>query len=51
MPHIKKNYQLVAFIVPDNADIHVDTALIQVFGSLDALGTQRRMQGVLSEKL
>ncbi len=50
MPHVNEDNQFVAFIVPDNADVHVDTAFKQIFGSLDAFGAQRRMNGVFSKK-
>ena len=50
MPHINEDNQFVAFIVPDNADVHVDAALKKVFGSLDAFGPQRRVHGVFGKK-
>ncbi len=49
MSHIKEDNQLIAFIVPDNADVRVDTALKQVFGLLDAFGSQGRVHGIFSK--
>ena len=45
--YIQKDDHFVAFVEPYDADIHVDTALKQVAGSLDALGTQRRVGWIL----
>jgi hypothetical protein len=48
---VQKEDQLVAFIVPDDADIHVDAALKQVLGPLDALGAQGWVHGIFGEQL
>ncbi len=50
MTYIQKDDQFVTFIEPYDADIHVDTALKQVGGSLNALCTQRGMGRILSQK-
>lgn len=47
---IQKDDHFVSFVEPYDADIHVDTALKQVAGSLDALGTQRRVGWILRQK-
>ena len=39
-----------AFVIPDNADVHVDAALKKVCGALDALGAQRRVGRIFSQK-
>lgn len=36
--HIDEDNHFVSFIIPDNADVHVDAALKQIPGALDALG-------------
>ena len=36
--NIDEDNHFVAFIVPDNADVHVDAAFKQIPGTLDALG-------------
>ena len=38
VPHIDEDNHFVALIVPDNADVHIDAALKQILGALDALG-------------
>lgn len=38
VPHIDEDNHFVALVVPDNADVHVDAALKQIPGILDALG-------------
>ena len=50
MAHIYQDNHFVAFIIPDNADVHVDAALEQVCGALNPLGTQRRMGRILRQE-
>ena len=50
MPYVHQDNHFVAFVIPDNADVHVDAALKKVRGSLDALGAQRRMGRIFSQK-
>ena len=50
MPYVHQNNHFVAFVIPDNADVHVDAALKKVRGSLDAFGAQRRMGRIFSQK-
>ena len=38
------------FIIPDNADVHVDAALEQVCGALNPLGAQRRVGRILRQE-
>lgn len=48
--YVQQKDEDVAFQPPDDADIHVDAALKQVIGSLNALGAQRRMGWILCQK-
>ena len=50
MPYVYQDNHFIAFVIPDNADVHVDAALEKVRGALDAFGPQRRMGGIFSQK-
>ena len=50
MPYVHQDNHFIAFVIPDNADIHVDAALEKVRGALDAFGPQRRMGRIFSQK-
>jgi hypothetical protein len=50
MAHIYQDNHFVTFIIPDNADVHVDAALEQVCGALDPLGAQRRVGRILRQE-
>ena len=51
MPDIHDDDHFVTLIIPDDADIHVDTALKQTRNALDAFGTQGGVQGVFCQQL
>ena len=50
MPYVYQDNHFIAFIIPDNADVHVDAALEKVRGALNPLGTQRRMGRILRQE-
>ena len=50
MPYIHQDNHFVTFVIPDNADVHVDAALKKVCGSLDAFGAQRRVGRIFGQK-
>ena len=50
MPYVHQDNHFVAFVIPDNADVHVDAALEKIHGALDAFGPQRRMGRIFSQK-
>ena len=51
MSHIDPNNHFVAFVIPDNADIHIDAAFKKIFSSLDAFGPQGRVKRVFGREL
>ena len=50
MPHIDQDNQRVPFIVPDDANVHIDAALEQILCALDAFGAERRMHGIFGKE-
>ena len=50
MPYVHHDNHFIAFVILDNADVHVDAALEKVRGALDAFGPQRRMGRIFSQK-
>ena len=50
MPYVHQDNHFVAFVIPDNADVHVDAALKKIRGSLDAFSAQRRMGRIFGQK-
>lgn len=50
MPYVHQDNHFVAFVIPDNADVHVDAALKKVCGPLDAFGPQRRVGRIFGQK-
>ena len=51
VPDVNMNNDLITLIIPDNEDVHVDAALKQIPGSLDALGAEGWVHGIFSQKL
>ena len=50
MPYVHQDNHFIAFVIPDNADVHVDAALKKVRGSLDTFGAQRRVGRIFGQK-
>lgn len=50
IPYIHLDNHFITFVIPDNADVHVDAALDKIRGALDAFGAQRRMERIFSQK-
>ena len=50
MPYVHHDNHFIAFVILDNADVHVDAALEKVRGALDPFGAQRRLGGVLRQE-
>lgn len=50
MPYVYQDNHFIAFIIPDNADDHVDAALEQVCGALNPLGAERLVGRILRQE-
>lgn len=50
MPYIHQNNHFTAFVIPNDADVHVDAALKKILGSLNAFGAQRGMGRIFSQE-
>ncbi len=48
MPDIYQNDHFVTFIISDYADVHIDAALKEISGSLNAFCVERRMRRIFS---
>ena len=46
MTYIHQNDHSIAFIKPDNADVHVDAALKEIRGSLNAFCAEGRVRRI-----
>lgn len=51
MSYIYQNHHFVTFVIPDNADIHIDAALKKIGSPLDAFGSQGWEGRIFSQEL
>lgn len=48
MAHIRQDYHFITFIILDNSDIHIDTALKKISSPLNPFGASDGCVGVLT---
>lgn len=50
MTYIRQDIHFIAFIVPNNSNIHVDTAFKKISCTLNSFGAQRRMEWIFGQE-
>ena len=49
MPYIYQNNHFITFVIPDNADIHIDAALKKIGSPLDMFCSQGWVERIFSQ--